>query len=1136
MRSSDVARGALAAVIAALLALPAVASAERDYTVRYTSNSQGDITGTGNTLMTCLTTDSKCGAAQQGQASGADNNNNNRAMTWVDIDGDSNTFNSSAATLGLPPGARVLFAGLYYGGDLNTGSGGQPPPNPGARDKVLFRPPNLGTYIPLTASVIDDSIGTPPRLYQGFVDVTDYVKAAGPGEYTVANVQLGTGLNADQAGGWALAVAYEDTNQPTRNLTIFDGFHFVLADGPPVTIPLNGFTTPKTGPVTTTLGLVALEGDLGTPGDSATLNGKVLSNATNPASNFFNASISGRVAGQNGVTFTAKRPNHLNQLGFDADIFDATGLLTNNQRSTTLVLATSGDGYVPNGISFATDLFAPSLKVTKAVDKTEAVSGNELTYTLSVTNSGLDAADNTILHDAIPANSTYEPGSLRIDSGANAGAKTDGSGDDQAEFDAAGNAVVFRLGAGAGATTDSGGKLAVNESTTISFKVKVNEDAKSRSRVVNNASVGFISDTLQTPGQVTSPDVVTTIKVPDLTINKSHTGDFVSGRTVPFTLRVSNVGDAPSRGKVTVTDNLDPALHFVGQPSGDGWDCSATTARKLTCTRDDPLAPNDAYPDIHYTARIDRDAPEGTLRNTGVVSGGGDGNELNNTDTNKGDNAKPSIDLAIDKVALTPFALPGGPVVFRLLVTNLGDDTATHVIVRDVLPPGLTAVRAITSKGFCRGTSCHLGSVKPGAVVTITLVALAGRDTGGKTLTDNADVHGRETDPVPENNEDSADVRIISIADLAVTKTTAEPSLPAGSDVSFTVVVRNNGPSTATNVTVDDLIPAGLIPVSATPTQGTCSTPNSCNLGTLADRAAAQIVIVARSTPALAGTSVRNTVTVKGHEPDLNLANNKANADVAFTALPPVPSDVVVTKTVDQQAVNVGDQLTYRITATNRGPGPASSVLVTDTPDPKLSILSVQPSQGTCTLGPAITCQVGPLAPGASATVVVRAQVTAPGALPNAVTAIAPSPLPGTDPADQVDVAAARAAATAPEVTLTKRASRSTVSPGQTVTFTMTARATGDGTAHNVEICDRVPSQFTVVSADKAVRRNGRSCFRTADLDGGKTFTATIVARAGSVGVPVKVTNVATVTVGGQNSRSARAGVTIRAPEPAFTG
>ena len=69
----------------------------------------------------------------------AGNNNNPRTMTWIDVDGDPATFDSSSATLTLPPGARVLFAGLYYGGRLTAGSGGSPPPNPGARNTVLLQ-------------------------------------------------------------------------------------------------------------------------------------------------------------------------------------------------------------------------------------------------------------------------------------------------------------------------------------------------------------------------------------------------------------------------------------------------------------------------------------------------------------------------------------------------------------------------------------------------------------------------------------------------------------------------------------------------------------------------------------------------------------------------------------------------------------------------------------------------------------------------------------------------------------------------------------------------------------------------------------------------------------------------------------
>src|SRR4051794_35745417 len=259
-----------------------------------------------------------------------------------------------------------------------------------------------------------------------------------------------------QSGGWTLSVAYEDTNQPTRNLTIFDGFRFVLADGPPVDIPLSGFVTPRTGTVSTRIGLAAIEGDLGTTGDSATVNAgtpaaRVLQNASNPANNFFNASISAR----DGTPFTLRRPNDVNQFGYDADVVDATGFLANGQSATTIRLATSGDGFAPQAVSFATDLFAPSLRVVKAVDRDSARLGDVLTYTVGVSNAGLDAATNVTLRDVIPAGTAYEPNSLAI----GGVPQTDRAGDDEAEFDAAGNAVVLRVGAGASAT--SGGRLAV---------------------------------------------------------------------------------------------------------------------------------------------------------------------------------------------------------------------------------------------------------------------------------------------------------------------------------------------------------------------------------------------------------------------------------------------------------------------------------------------------------------------------------------------------------------------------------------------------------------------------------------------------------------------------------------------------
>jgi len=1125
-----------AAALAAGLAAASPASADRNYTVRFTQNAQGDITGTGNTLMTCRDDDDKCAAARNGTASGADNNNNNRSVRYVDIDTDATTFDSSAATLALPAGARVLFAGLYYGGRLQAGTGGSPAPDQDLRGNVLLRPPGLGGYIRLTASQLDDTPttgGQTARQYQGFVDVTDIVAAAGAGEYTVANVQLGTGLNADQDGGWALAVAYEDTNQPTRNLTIFDGFKFVLADGPPVDIPLSGFTTPRSGPVTTRIGLVALEGDLGTTGDSATLNAgtpqaRVLTNATNPQNNFFNASISSRT----GTSFTTKRPNHLNQLGFDADVFDATGFLSNGQTSTTLRLATSGDGFAPQGVSFATDLFAPAMRVTKAVAPTGSVEpGAVLTYTLGIQNTGLDAAIDTALRDAIPSGTTFVPGSLRITSGANAGAKTDAVGDDQAELDPAG-AVVMRLGAGANAT--NGGRLAVNEATTVSFQVKVNDPLPPQFVVQNSASVGYTSETLGLAGSVSSPVVETPLIVPDLAIDKSHTGEFVAGRTVPFTLDVRNVGDATATGTTTVTDTLPAKMSFAGAASGDGWACT-TSDKTLTCTRSDALAPGAAFPSISFRARIASDAAPAELVNTARVSNPHDGNELNDEDSDGGPSRDPVIDLAIDKVALTPLGFPGQPVRFLLRVANRGPDSATNVVVRDVLPPGLTPVSATPSRGTCSRTTCRLGRMRAGATATITITAVAGPNTGGQRLRDVAAVRGREHDIDLANNRDDAFVRIIPLVDIVVEKRAANPTPVVGTNVVFLVLVRNDGPSGATGVVLRDLLPPGLTPVSATPTQGTCPTPTSCALGSLARGETAQIVVVAGSDASLVNQTLTNTAAALAREPDVNLANNLARAPVTFQPVPPSPpADVVVTKTADAQTVTVGEQFDYTITARNRGPGTADSVVVTDTPSANETLISATPSQGTCAPAVPVRCELGSLAPGASATVTIRMRADAAGALRNGATAITPTPTV-TPPGDQIAVEGTTAQS-APRVRLSKRASRRVVPSGGRVTFTLTATGAGRGTARDVTVCDRMPELLDVVDRGGARLRDGRWCWDIASLPSGSSRTLRITVRAGSVSQGRRVTNIAALTAGTQAPRFARAVVRIVPPRARLTG
>ena len=91
------------------------------------TNASGDITIIGNTLETCPSTAATCLNARAGIGSGGVLDNNNYVMERVDVD--RTGLDSSSAKLSLPAGARVLFAGLYYGARTNAGTSGKAAPN-----------------------------------------------------------------------------------------------------------------------------------------------------------------------------------------------------------------------------------------------------------------------------------------------------------------------------------------------------------------------------------------------------------------------------------------------------------------------------------------------------------------------------------------------------------------------------------------------------------------------------------------------------------------------------------------------------------------------------------------------------------------------------------------------------------------------------------------------------------------------------------------------------------------------------------------------------------------------------------------------------------------------------------------------
>jgi uncharacterized repeat protein (TIGR01451 family) len=624
-RTGKLALTVLLTAIAWSSVVAAASAADRAFTPRFSANDTGNIALAANSLMTCPTTDSDCAGARSAPSSNTSSNsvlnNNDYTMAYVDVDSDATTFNSSSADLSLPPGSTVLFAGLYWGGDY-SGSGSLAPPSASARNTMKLRLPGASSYTNVTASVVDESTLNPGR-YAAFANVTSLVTSGGAGTYFGANVQAGR--PDDHYAGWSLVVAYRNPAEPARNLTIFDGLKTIRPSDPPTTITVSGFRTPPTGAVNSNVGFITWEGDLGIVGDTASLNNQTLSDGQNPATNFFNSSIEPNT----------RNPSHSNNFGFDADIFQTSGILGNNATSATLRLTTNGDQYLPSALFFATELYAPRVTQEKLVTDLnggETLPGDVLEYTINTTNlnqAGTDAATGVVLRDPIPNDTTYVPGSIRIDGTG----RTDNAGDDVAEFDGPNNRIVARIGSGA--TSTAGGRLAPGASAEVTFRVTVGTPLPDDRLVKNRATASFFSETLGTPLTASSA-ADTPVGAPDLAIEKRRTsGAITGGQPVDYEIEVRNVGDAATVGQVTVSDTVPQGL-TVNSVSGSGWTCTVTPplpSRSFTCTRSNALAPSNSYPVISLRADTDPGLT-GAVTNTASVGGGSDINFGNNSGSN----------------------------------------------------------------------------------------------------------------------------------------------------------------------------------------------------------------------------------------------------------------------------------------------------------------------------------------------------------------------------------------------------------------------------------------------------------------------------------------------------------------------
>ncbi len=454
-------------------------------------------------------------------------------------------------------------------------------------------------------------------------------------------------------------------------------------------------------------------------------------------------------------------------------------------------------------------------------------------------------------------------------------------------------------------------------------------------------------------------------------------------------------------------------------------------------------------------------------------------------------------DIAVTKTNNSTAIVPGAPTTYTIVVRNNGPNAVFGIPVTDNLPAVFT--NAAWTCAASAGSSCQAASGAGNINTTVNLLN-GGTATFQLTATPNPAATGQVTntatiappdgavDTNPSNNTASHTGPLTPQADLSITKTDGAASVTAGTALTYTIVVRNNGPSTVNGATVTDTIPPQLAGASwtcAASSGGSCAQAagngninTTVNLGPGAQATfSLTATVLATATGSFTNTA---TVTSPAAVPDTAPNNNSASDTDTIG----VSADLAITKSNNGNTVTAGGSVTYTVVVTNNGPSAVVGAPVTDN-------LPAQLTNATWTCSPAPPssanqCQQGAgvgnvnttvsLAPAATATFAITATVRSDGAGSVTNTATVAAPPGATDPNSNNNTATdADSIARSANLGITKTANPTNVPPGATVTYTIEVTNGGPSDVTGASVNDLLPAPLNNASWT-CVATPGSSC------------------------------------------------------------
>jgi len=808
----------------------------------------------------------------------------------------------------------------------------------------------------------------------------------------------------------------------------------------------------------------------------------------------------------------------------------ATGPITN----TATASAAAGETITGNNTATATTNLPTDLAVTKTDGQTTVAAGSNVTYTIVVSNVGSNAVTGATLTDLLPANATFV--SLATPAGWTPTTPAVGqTGTVTATNTAAlpvGGTATFTLIAAvnanaAGAVTNTATIQPANGTTDVNSTNNAAVDTDTVSPVVASADL-----------RVTKTDGVTTV---------------APGSTVTYDIVIGNAGPSAVTG-ATVADIVPANLMnatFTASGSG-GANGFSSGAGNINQTVNLPVGSTITYT---LTGTVPSDAA-GALSNTAAVTA-----PAGVADTSPGNNVANDTDLIALNTALSDLSItktdgvttvaPGGTATYTIVVSNLGTVPVTGATLTDILPANTTLGNFTPPTGWTANTATpgvltatNSTPLPAGGSVTFTIPitvnqTAAGAITNTATITAPAGVADLNAANNLATDTDTVGVTPVT-ADLTITKNDNLTAVTPGQTVQYTITVSNAGQTAVNGATVADVFPPTLTNVTFTAANNGGAgggTPGSGNINQTVNLPAGGSVVYtvnATVSPTAIGAIANTaTVTTPAGVTDTNPTNNTAT-DIDTVTVTIVQTDLSVTKTDNATSIAAGGPITYTIVVTNNGTTGVTGATLTDVVPANTTFTSFTAPAGWTVAAPApggtgtvTATNTTALAAGASATftLVVAASQNAAGTVSNTATITPPTGTVDVNPFNNTatDIDTVTGTTASADLAIFKTDGVLTVTPGQTVTYTIVVSNAGPNAVPSAVVNDVFPNTLTNVNYTVATTGGA-----TGATNGSGTITQTVDMPVGStITYIVTATVIPTATAGTTIDNTA----TVTAPE-----